>query len=67
MIVSAFAALESNGGHRGLSMAMGKGDYDEAEKILGNSVALQIVISAVLTVRCCYCFGQTAVADVRSK
>ena len=31
-------------------MAMGKGDYDEAEKILGNSVALQIVISAVLTV-----------------
>ena len=50
MIVSAFAALVSNGGAPRASMAMGKGDYDEAEKILGNSVALQIVISAVLTV-----------------
>lgn len=49
-IVSAFAALVSNGGAPRASMAMGKGDYDEAEKILGNSVALQIVISAVLTV-----------------
>ena len=50
MIVSAFAALVSNGGAPRASMAMGKGDYDEAEKILGNSVALQLVISAVLTV-----------------
>ncbi len=50
MIVSAFAALVRNGGAPRASMAMGKGDYDEAEKILGNSVALQIVISAVLTV-----------------
>lgn len=47
-------------------MAMGKGDYDEAEKILGNSVALQIVISAVLTGSAVTVL-QTAVADVRSK
>ncbi len=32
------------------SMAMGKGDYDEAEKILGNSFSLQIIISVLLTV-----------------
>ena len=44
MIVSAFAALVSNGGAPRASMAMGKGDYDEAEKILGNSVALQMCI-----------------------
>ena len=31
MIVSAFAALVSNGGAPRASMAMGKGDYDEAE------------------------------------
>lgn len=66
MIVSAFAALVSNGGAPRASMAMGKGDYDEAEKILGNSVALQIVISAVLTGSAVTVL-QTAVADVRSK
>ncbi len=50
MIVTAFAALVSNGGAPRASMAMGKGDYDEAEKILGNSFALQIIISVLLTV-----------------
>lgn len=49
MIVSAFAALVSNGGAPRASMAMGKGDYDTAEQILGNSFSLQIVISVILT------------------
>ena len=50
MIVSAFAALVSNGGAPRASMAMGKGDKDTAEQILGNSFSLQIVISLILTV-----------------
>lgn len=50
MIVSAFAALVSNGGAPRASMAMGKGDNETAEKILGNSFALQVIISFVLTV-----------------
>lgn len=49
MIVTAFAALVSNGGAPRASMAMGKGDNDEAEKILSNSFSLQIVISLILT------------------
>lgn len=49
MIVTAFAALISNGGAPRASMAMGKGDYDEAEKILGNSFSLQIILSVLLT------------------
>lgn len=66
MIVSAFAALVSNGGAPRASMAMGKGDYDEAEKILGNSVGtadchLRSAHGSAVTVL------QTAVADVRSK
>ena len=28
---------------------MGKGDYDLAEKIIGNNFSLQLVLSAVLT------------------
>lgn len=50
MIVSAFAAFVSSGGAPRASMAMGRGDRDEAESILGNSLTLQIMISAVLTV-----------------
>ncbi|MBR5508604.1 MAG: MATE family efflux transporter, partial [Lachnospiraceae bacterium] len=50
MIVSAFAALVSNGGAPRASMAMGKGDTDTAEQILGNSFSLQVVISLILTV-----------------
>lgn len=49
MVVTAFAALVSNGGTPRASMAMGKGNLDEAEEILGNSFTLQLVISAVLT------------------
>lgn len=49
MIVSAFSALVSSGSAPRASMAMGKGDKDEAEKILGNSFFLQILISIVIT------------------
>lgn len=50
LIVSAFAALVSNGGAPRASMAMGKGDHGTAEQVLGNSFSLQIVISVILTV-----------------
>lgn len=50
MIVSAFAALVSSGGAPRASIAMGKKEYDEAEKILGNCFALQILVSIVLTI-----------------
>lgn len=49
MIVSAFAALVSNGSAPRASMAMGKGDNAAAEEILGNSFVVQVIISAILT------------------
>lgn len=50
LIVSAFAALVGSGGAPRASIAMGKGDYQEAERIMGNCFTLQILISIVLTV-----------------
>lgn len=58
MIVTAFAALVSNGGAPRASMAMGRGDRETAEKILGNSFVLQIVISVILTVVLLLCNRQ---------
>lgn len=49
MIVTAFAALVSNGGAPRASIFMGKGDNDSAEKTLGNCFSLQIIISILLT------------------
>lgn len=49
MIVSAFAALISSGGAPRASINMGKGDYDTAERILGNCFLLQVLMSLVLT------------------
>ncbi|MDO5390854.1 MAG: MATE family efflux transporter [Eubacteriales bacterium] len=49
MIVSAFSAFVSTGGAPRASMAMGRGNQKEAEKILGNSLTLQILISVILT------------------
>ena len=49
MIVSAFAALISMGGAPRASISMGKGDNDSAEKILGNCLCLQILLSIALT------------------
>lgn len=50
MIVSAFAALVGNGGAPRATIAMGQGNKEKAEVILGNCFALQILVSAVLTV-----------------
>lgn len=50
MIVSAFAALVGNGGAPRATIAMGQGNKEKAEQILGNCFALQIVVSVVLTV-----------------
>ena len=49
LIVSAFAALISNGGAPRASIAMGKKDYESAEATLGNSFTAQILISVLLT------------------
>ena len=49
MIISAFAALVASGVAPRASIAMGKGDHDLAEKLLGGCFTLQIVISAILT------------------
>ena len=49
MIISAFAALVASGGAPRASIAMGKGDHDLAEKLLGGCFTLQIVTSAILT------------------
>ncbi len=49
MIVSAFAALASAGGAPRASIYMGQGDKESAEKTLGSCLALQMVVSAVLT------------------
>lgn len=49
MIISAFAALISSGGAPRASIAMGSGNNDHAEKIMGGCFSLQIIISAILT------------------
>lgn len=49
LLVSAFAALVSSGGGPRASIQMGRGDYDAAERILGNCFALLCLLSAVLT------------------
>lgn len=50
MIVSAFACFFSTGGAPRASIALGKGETDTAEKILGGCLVLQLAISVVLTV-----------------
>lgn len=50
MIISAFAALVGMGGAPRASIKMGQKDNDGAEKILGNCLALSVVMSAVLMV-----------------
>lgn len=50
LIISAFAALVASGGAPRASICMGKGDDESAEKILGGCFAMQIIISAILTV-----------------
>lgn len=50
MIVSAFAALISSGGAPRASIALGRGESDSAEEIMGNCFTTQLFISAALTV-----------------
>ena len=50
MIISAFSALVGMGGAPRASIKMGQKDNDGAEKILGNCLALSIVLSVILMV-----------------
>lgn len=50
MLIAAFAALVGFGGAPRASIAMGKGDNETAEKILGNCVCTLCVLAVVLTV-----------------
>ena len=49
MLISAFSALIGNGGAPLAAIKMGQKDNDGAEKILGNSFSLLIIISIILT------------------
>lgn len=49
LIVSAFASMVGSGGAPRATIAMGKNEEDQAEKILGNCVTLQLIISVILT------------------
>ena len=49
MIISAFSAFVASGGAPRASIAMGRGDYDQAQRILGGCFTLQVGISLVLT------------------
>ncbi len=48
-LISAFSALIGNGGAPLAAIKMGKKDNDGAEKILGNSFSMLIIISLILT------------------
>lgn len=50
LIVSAFSCFVASGGAPRASIAMGKGDQETAEKILGGSFTLQAAISLIVTV-----------------
>ena len=49
MLISAFAALAGMGGAPRASIMLGRGDQEEAERILGNCTALLILVAIVLT------------------
>ena len=49
MLVSAFAALAGMGGAPRASIMLGRGDRDEAEKILGNCASLLFLVAVTLT------------------
>ena len=50
MIVMAFANLIGGGGAPRVAIHMGKGEYEEGERIIGSSVAALILISLIITV-----------------
>lgn len=50
MLITAFSAFAGMGGAPLASIALGKKDYEKAEKILGNSTGLLLIFSVVLTI-----------------
>ena len=50
MCVSAFAALVSMGGAPRASIMMGRGNKEEAERILGNCTSMLVLVAAIVTV-----------------
>ncbi len=50
MLISAFAALVSMGAAPRSSIFLGKGEHDNAEKTLGNSFSLLIILSLTITI-----------------
>ena len=49
MVISAFAALMAFGGAPRASIAEGRGDLKESERIMGNSFTMLVAVSVVLT------------------
>lgn len=49
ILITAFAALVSMGAAPRASIALGEGDQEEAEKILGNTVSALVVVSILIT------------------
>ncbi len=49
MVIAAFAALTAMGGAARASIMLGKGDKEEAERILGNCTVVTVVVGAALT------------------
>lgn len=50
VLITAFSNLVGMGGAPRASVAMGRGDYKTAEKILGNCITILVVLSVVLSV-----------------
>lgn len=50
MLINAFAMMIGSGGAPRAAIAMGQGDKERAEKIVGNSFTLLLLLSVVLTV-----------------
>lgn len=49
LIISAFASFSGTGGAPRASIAMGKGEHDTAERLMGSCFTLQVCVSVVLT------------------
>ena len=49
MLITAFAMLAGSGGAPRAAIAMGQGDRDKAEKIMGNCFAVLLMLAVVLT------------------
>ena len=49
MLITAFAMMVGSGGAPRAAIAMGQGDKERAEKILGNSMTMLVILSVILT------------------